>query len=299
VSDTDETTTPPGGGEAIVPEEPDDDASGAAFARGDALTPAALQRHLRSAVFGHRIFYYPSIGSTNDRALELAAAEEPEGGLVLAEEQVAGRGRRDRSWSSRPFLGIYASLILRPAIPAARAPLLTFMAAVAAADALNEIPGVKARIKWPNDVVSQDRKIAGVLAEVRGSEPEVREMVVGLGINVNQGEDDFPPELRARATSVRLLTRRTHPRAPILAALLEGFERRYARLLRDGPATLLREWESLSAIAAGTRLRVDGPSGRITGTFAGIDDEGSLLLGLGGERSLRVPFGEIVDPVEP
>lgn len=270
----------------------------AATDRGDALTPASLQRHLRSAVFGHRIFYYPSIGSTNDRALELAAAEEPEGGLVLAEEQTAGRGRRDRAWSSRPFLGIYASLILRPAIPAGRAPLLTFMAAVAAADALNEIPGVRARIKWPNDVVAQDRKLAGVLAEVRGSEPEVREMVVGLGVNVNQGEEDFPAELRGRATSVRLLTGAAHPRAPILAALLEGFERRYARLLRDGPGTLLREWESLSALSAGARLQVEGPAGRIAGTFAGIDEEGSLLLGLG-ERTLRVPFGEIVETVEP
>lgn len=267
--------------------------------RGDALTPASLQRHLRSAVFGHRIFYYPSIGSTNDRALELAAAEEPEGGLVLAEEQTAGRGRRDRAWSSRPFLGIYASLILRPAIPAGRAPLLTFMAAVAAADALNEIPGMRARIKWPNDVVAQDRKIAGVLAEVRGSEPEVREMVVGLGINVNQGEHDFPPELRDRASSVRLLTGAMQPRAPILAALLEGFERRYARLLRDGPGTLLREWESLSAIAAGTRIQVEGPAGRIAGAFAGIDEEGSLLLGLGDQRTLRVPFGEIVETIEP
>ena len=298
MSDTGEPTPPPGG-EASFEERPGDPTPGGTAACGDALTPAALQRHLRSAVFGHRIFYYPTIGSTNDRALELAAAEEPEGGLVLAEEQTAGRGRRDRTWASRPFLGIYASLILRPAIPAARAPLLTFMAAVAVADALNEIPGIKARIKWPNDVVSKDRKIAGVLAEVRGSEPEVREMVVGLGINVNQGEDDFPPELRARAVSVRLLSGQVHARAPILASLLEGFERRYARLLRDGPTTLLREWESLSALALGTRLQVDGPSGRVTGTFAGIDEEGSLLLGLGGARNLRVPFGEIVEAIEP
>ena len=264
----------------------------------DPLTPAAVQRHLRAAVFGHRIFYYPSIGSTNDRALELAAAGEPEGGLVLAEEQTEGRGRRDRSWSSRPYLGLYASLILRPAIPAPRAPLLTFMAAVATADALNEIPGLRARIKWPNDVLAGGRKIAGVLGEVRGSDPEVREMVVGVGVNVHHGEADFPLELRARATSVRLASGQPVERAPLLARLLEGFEHRYTRALRDGPATLLREWQTLSVLQPGDPVRVLGPAGPAEGTFTGIDDEGGLKLAAADGRILRVPFGEILEALE-
>jgi len=258
------------------------------------LTPASLQRLLRSAVFGHRIFYYPSIGSTNDRALELAAAEEPEGGLVLAEEQTAGRGRRERTWCSTPYAGIYASLILRPAMPATRAPLLTFMAAVAVADALNEQTGLKARIKWPNDVLVGGRKIAGVLGEVRGNDPEVREMVVGFGVNVNHAAADFPEAIRDLATSVRLERGAPMDRAPLLASILEGFERRYARLLRDGPATLLKEWETLSALAHGAPIAVSGPHGRIEGAFAGIDDEGGLLLSDADGRRVRVPFGEIL-----
>ena len=152
----------------------------------EALTPAALERRLRSAVFGHRIFYYPSIGSTNDRALELAAAGEPEGAVVMAEEQTRGRGRRDRGWVSAAHRGIYASLILRPAAPATKAPLFTFIAAVAVADALGEIFALEARIKWPNDVLVGRRKIAGVLGEVKGSEPEVREMVIGMGIKIGR-----------------------------------------------------------------------------------------------------------------
>jgi BirA family biotin operon repressor/biotin-[acetyl-CoA-carboxylase] ligase len=267
----------------------------AAETHADALTPAALQRHLRSAVFGHRIFYYPSITSTNDRALELAADEEPEGGLVLAEEQTAGRGRRERSWTSQPYAGIYASLILRPAIAASRAPLMTFMAAVSIADALNEICGLRARIKWPNDVFVGRRKIAGVLAELRGSAPEIREMVIGMGVNVNQVEADFAGELARRATSVRVETGAPADRAPILAGILEGFERRYARLLRDGAATLLAEWQSLSALAPGAPLVVDGPTGRVEGQFAGIDEEGALVV-QGRDGSLhRIPFGEILD----
>jgi BirA family biotin operon repressor/biotin-[acetyl-CoA-carboxylase] ligase len=259
------------------------------------LTPAALQRHLRCAVFGHRIFYYPTITSTNARALELAAADEPEGGLVLAEEQTEGRGRRDRTWCSTASLGIYASLILRPSIPASRSPLLTLMASVAVADALHETCGLEARIKWPNDVLVGGRKIAGILGEVRGGEPEVRDLVVGIGVNVNHAAADFPASFAAGATSVRLETGVPWDRAPILAGILEGFERRYARFLREGPAILLREWESLSALPKGAPLSVAGPAGRVEGVFSGIDDEGALLLrGPHGEPH-RIAFGEIVE----
>jgi len=134
------------------------------------LAPAALQSHLRTAVFGHRVFYYPTIGSTNDRALDLAVAGEPEGAVVLAEEQTGGRGRRERTWHSPARLGIYVSLILRPLVPATRAPLFTFTAAVAAASALRETCSLQAAIKWPNDVVVERRKIAGILGETRGSD---------------------------------------------------------------------------------------------------------------------------------
>jgi BirA family transcriptional regulator, biotin operon repressor / biotin---[acetyl-CoA-carboxylase] ligase len=265
----------------------------------DVLTPAAVQRHLRSAVFGHRIFYYTTIDSTNERALELAAAEEPEGSLVLAEEQTAGRGRRERSWFSAPFTGIYASLVLRPAIAAARAPLLTFMASVAVADALNEVAGLSARIKWPNDVLVGARKIAGVLGEMRGSHTEVREMVVGIGINVNQAAGDFPAALAGVATSVRVERGAALERAVLLASVLEGFERRYARFLRDGPALLLREWEALSATPPGAPIAVAGAGGRLDGAFEGIDEDGSLILLAPDGTRWRLPFGEILDSGRP
>lgn len=261
------------------------------------LTPAALQRLLRSPVFGHRIFYYETLGSTNDRALELASAGEPEGGLVLAEEQTRGRGRRERSWSSRPRLGIYASLILRPEVPAPRTPLFTFMAAVSVAEALREVTGLEARIKWPNDVRIGARKIAGILGEFRGGEPQIRELVVGFGVNVNQRSTDFPPDLGDRATSVRMERGAAVDRAPILAAILEGFERRYARMLRQGPADLLGEWAGLSAVAPGDLVRVEGPGGRSEGRLRGVDEEGALLLEGSGGIALRVPFGEIVEPL--
>lgn len=263
------------------------------------LTPAALQRHLRSAVFGHRIVYYPTIGSTNDRALDLAAAGEPEGVVVLAEEQTGGRGRRDRTWDSRARLGIYVSLILRPDVTASRAPLFTFTAAVAVAEALRDTCRLQAGIKWPNDVVVGRRKIAGILGETRGSDPQVREMVMGMGVNVNQRPEDFGDALGDRATSVRVEGGAAVDRAPILAAILEGFERRYGRLLRGGSADLLKEWEALSAIPRGRRVVVEGPGGRCEGEVAGVDEEGALLLEEAGGAARRVPFGEIVQSFWP
>ena len=262
--------------------------------RADDLTPASLQRGLRSAVFGHRIFHYPSIGSTNDRALELAAAGEDEGALVVAEAQTRGRGRRDRTWASAAGAGIYASLILRPGLPAPRAPLLTLLAAVAVARGLRDTAGVAAGIQWPNDVVAGRRKIAGILAETRGAGPVVRDVVVGLGINVNQAAADFPPGVRDRATSVRMETGRPAARAAILVAILEIFERGYTRLLRAGAADLLREWESLAAIPRGGRIAVESAAGKREGTVAGLDEEGALLLATAGGDTERIAFGEIV-----
>ena len=249
---------------------------------------------LRASTFARHVEIHDTIGSTNDRALDLAAAGEPEGVIVLAEEQTSGRGRRERTWASQSRVGIYVSIILRPDVAATRAPLFTFTAAVAVAEALREACHVQAGIKWPNDVVVGRRKIAGILAESRGSDPRIREMVMGIGVNVNQTADDFGP-LADRATSVRVEAGEVVDRVPILAAILEGFERRYGAVLRGQSADLLREWEALSALPRGRRVTVDGPTGRCEGTVAGVDEEGALLLdGTGQGAPLRVPFGEIV-----
>ncbi|HKB07796.1 MAG TPA: biotin--[acetyl-CoA-carboxylase] ligase [Candidatus Polarisedimenticolia bacterium] len=259
------------------------------------LAPAALQVHLRTAVFGHRVFYYPTIGSTNDRALDLASAGEAEGAVILAEEQTGGRGRRERTWHSPARMGIYVSLILRPCVPAMRAPLFTFTAAVAVVEALREVGGLPATIKWPNDVVVAGRKIAGILAETRGSDPMIREMVLGLGVNVNQRREDFAPEVLDRATSMRIELGGVIDRAIILGAFLGGFERRYSRLIAGHRSELLREWESLSALPPGHIVVVEGPSGRSEGRMAGVDEEGALLLTQADGCTARVPFGEIVE----
>ncbi len=262
-----------------------------------ALTPAAMQRRLRTASLGQRIHYYTSIGSTNERALELASEGAPEGSLVLAERQTRGRGRRDRFWHSPPSVGIYASLILRPGIESARAPLFTLMASLVVASGLAKACRLEARIKWPNDVVVRGRKIAGILGEARGAEARLSDMVVGIGVNVNHRSEDFPRELHGRPTSVRIETGAPFDRCELLSEILEIFERQYAALLRDGPADLLRAWRGLTSMPPGTRVRLEAGHEPVEGTLQDIDDDGALLLREDAGSTRRVPFGEIVVPL--
>ena len=248
---------------------------------------------MRTTHLGHRIYHYPEIGSTNDRAIELAAAGEPEGSIVIAEQQTRGRGRRDRTWISAGRLGLYLSMILRPGGDASGAPLFTLLGAVATARAISSACGCVARIKWPNDVVVKHRKVAGILGEVRNSSPILEELVLGIGVNVNHGTEDFPGALGDQATSLYLETGRRHDRSALLVAILECFERCYLALLRDGPEELLAAWRQLSAIPPGTRLRLMAGDDPIEGILIDIEPDGALRLDVGAGSTRRVAFGEI------
>lgn len=175
--------------------------------------------------FGRPLYWYRIVGSTNDLALQLAREGAPEGTLVLAEVQTCGRGRWGRRWHSPEGKGIWASLILRPEADVGGA--LAVGVASGIAEALREMTGVEARTKRPNDVVVRGRKLAGVLVE-RGGEA----YVVGFGVNVLQREDEFPPELRDRATSLLLETGRPWDREELLRGILEEVEKVYRRLGR-------------------------------------------------------------------
>lgn len=161
----------------------------------ETVPPARLGRPLR---------VYESLGSTNDVLRELAHRGAPEGATVVARSQTRGRGRHGRTWSSPAGQGLYMSVLLRPALPSRDAGWLAVLSGVGVARALETVglPGVS--VKWPNDVYAGDRKIAGVLAEPRLARGLIEFAVLGLGVNVGQGEEDFPMELRATATSLRL-----------------------------------------------------------------------------------------------
>jgi BirA family biotin operon repressor/biotin-[acetyl-CoA-carboxylase] ligase len=272
---------------------------------GESLPIDALRRALasRGAMVGRRLEYHATIVSTNDRARELADAGEAEGAAVLAEEQTRGRGRSGRSWHSAPGLGVYLSVLLRPLVPAERLPLLTLVAAVAGATGVREAAGVDARIKWPNDLVAaaeedgSRRKLGGILTEGRAGGEGVREVVVGIGINVNHQPGDFPPDLRGRAGSLMMERGRPIDRAAVVLALLGAMERWYRAWQEAGDEAIVAPYRALAVDLQGRPVRVASSSGSWIGVTAGLAGDGALLVRPGGPSgggaAVPVRFGEV------
>ena len=254
--------------------------------------PASLSRDFAGLRLGSRVLCFQSVESTNDKALELLEKGEPEGALLLAEEQTRGRGRRERRWDSPPSLGIYMSLVLRPRLPPRQLPLVSLAFAVGTAAALRAAGLEQVVLKWPNDVLLGQKKLAGILAEARG-DGVIGGLALGLGLNVNQEESDFPAALRETATSLRRSSGRFWDRQKVLKALLLRCEAEYDDLQENGPEDLLRRFEEHGAFRRGSPLEVDSGSGVSEGRFAGLGDFGELLLDTGGANPVAFHFGEV------
>ena len=242
----------------------------------DVLVPLLLRQRLEGTPFARRIHHFFRIDSTNNVALALAADGEPHGALVLAEEQTAGRGRLGRSWYSEKASGIYLSLILRPQLAVQQAPLLTLVAGLAARDAVVEATGLEVDIRWPNDLLVGGKKFCGILTEMQAEADRVRHVVVGIGVNVNHTR--IPAELEGIATSLQLAGGRPCSRLELVAGLLHAFEGYYDRLLSEGPAPIIARFNEVSSYARGKRVRVVAPREEFTGTTAGLDAMGCLLV---------------------
>lgn len=223
------------------------------------------------------------IDSTNERAKELALGGAPHGTLVTADEQTAGRGRHGRRWQAPPGMALLASVVVRPL--AERDALLPLAAAVAVCDACETVVSPTCRIKWPNDVLIEGRKLAGVLIEGR---PQDGWALVGVGVNVSTTYREFPPELRDSATSLALASTQENdaPRpapADLLPALLGSLSAR----LEDPPERVLAAWRERDALL-GQVVAWEGGRGQA----AGIDDRGSLLVETSGGR-IALDAGEV------
>ena len=242
----------------------------------DRYDAARMRAKLSTRVFGRVLEYHERVGSTNDVILDMAEQAAPHGTVCLADEQSAGRGRRGYGWFSPPGCGIWASVLLRPRLSAARTPPLTLCAAAAVARVLEPAAGESVKIKWPNDLLMGGRKVAGILAESRivsGDEPVI---VIGMGINVNHTREQFPDELSATATSLRIESGRPVGREDLFLAILTSFETAYADYLTSGPASLLTEVDARLAWR-GLAVEADSPAGA-AGRVSRIDEEGGLVL---------------------
>ena len=242
----------------------------------DILTPDMLRQRLKGSMFAKRIHHFFRTDSTNRVAMELGYAGEPEGAVVLAEEQTAGRGRAGRSWHSQRAAGIYVTLLLRPKISPVQAPLLTMMAGLSAHAAIQAQTGLQPDVKWPNDLILNGQKVGGILTEMHAEPTLVRFVIVGIGINMNQ--ETFPSELNRVATSLRVETGKNQSRLELLVRLLREFETDYNRLLREGSSSVTERFTQVSSYALGKKVRVTNGNEIYVGVTAGLRPEGLLQV---------------------
>ena len=258
------------------------------------VRPGEVLAHLTTRRLGRAVRYFESVDSTNRQADRWAEAGAPEGALVLADRQLRGRGRRNRSWYAHPRGSLLLSLVLRPQVAAAQAPLLTYAAAAALAEALARwVEESAVAIKWPNDVLLGGRKAAGILLEMRTEGALPAHVVVGVGVNVQVPPEAFPAELADTATSVSEWCAPPGPdRLDVLCAFLERFEALYEAFRREGFAPVRAAWNRWFR-HRGQPVRVHAPSGLLEGRALGLDADGAFLVERPGGATARVVAGDL------
>lgn len=259
----------------------------------DSLLPEEITNGLSTELIGRRILYFDAVGSTNIEAKRLAAEGAEEGTVLVAEEQGKGRGRLERSYFSPPGKGIWFSLVLRPDFFLPKdAPKCTLLAAVAVAMAV-ETSGLRAGIKWPNDVVYEGKKLAGILTEMNAEMDRINYIVIGTGINVNFLPEDFPEDLRESATSLAIMKGEKIQRVEFFRKVLASMEELYRMVKERGFLPLMERWKQYS-VTLGQEVHVVGLGANASfyGVAADIDEDGALLVDTS-EGRRRVLAGDV------
>ena len=253
-------------------------------------TASFILQRLNSIVLKPTIIRFDSIDSTNLEAMRRAKAGAPEGLCVVAREQTRGRGRLERSWHSPKDAGLYLSVVLRPKFDLARWPLISLAAALAAADALQRVCDLRVDIKWPNDILFNERKLCGILAETVETETGPA-AIVGIGINLT--EQSFPPELTT-ATSIESATGAVTDRQLLLDVLIKTIGERYELLTMEGGAEqVVREWCARSSYAFDRHVRVSIGDKEFEGITRGLESDGALRVELDDGEIKVVRAGDV------
>jgi BirA family biotin operon repressor/biotin-[acetyl-CoA-carboxylase] ligase len=259
----------------------------------DILVPSLIHAELGESEIGHSIIHHFRTDSTNTVALNLAQKGAAHGTVVVAEEQTAGRGRLGRTWYSEKSSGIYVSIILRPPFSPTAAPILTLMAGVATQRALSATTGLSVDIRWPNDLLVNGKKVAGLLTEMNAELGRLHAVVLGIGINVNHRE--MPGELKPVATSLRIESQRSWSRVQIFIALLKELERHYHLLLEKGSPAIAERWAAVSTYAHGKRIRIVTVEAESLATTVGLDPSGALRVRYDDGHEEALVAGEVAE----
>lgn len=258
----------------------------------DRLSAVGIKQGIKTRVIGKEIVVCDEVNSTNDIAMEKGAQGEKEGLVVIADSQLLGKGRLGRTWISPKGVNLYLSVLLRPEFPPLQAPALTMMASVAVAAAISKTTGLDARIKWPNDILIDQKKVSGILTEMNAEEERIHYVVIGVGINVNMKKEDFPEGLRMPATSLMESLGRRVDRTELLYTLLESMDSNYEGLKTKGIMPMVQEWRRLCSTLH-KRVRVSLPGEVITGVAEDITQEGGLVVRIGEELTRKVYAGDV------
>lgn len=256
----------------------------------DDMLETVFFRLPKGRLIGSSHIYLEEVGSTNAEA-KAAAKDYKDGSVVISDSQTAGKGRLGRYWDSTKGKGIWLSLILKPRISMADAMILTQMAGASVCDAL-QMAGYEARIKWPNDVVIQGRKVCGILAEMTGEPEQLNYVILGIGINVNQDASDFPEELKDKALSLKMAGSVETSRNSILDTLLERLEHYYALVKNNDTAEIITFCRNNSA-TLDNQVKVIYNDKTIEGKAINLNENGGLIIEDQAGHTMEIISGEV------
>lgn len=259
----------------------------------DMLNIEEIAAQLNTSVMGKSLVCLDETASTNAYAFRLAEEGAVEGTVVIADAQSGGKGRLGRVWSSPPGVNLYCSVILRPSVKPYEAPQLTFLSAVAVARAIEQVTGLKPEIKWPNDVLIADKKVAGLLNEMSAETDGINFVILGLGVNLNMSTEQFPPDLRSPATSLLLEAGQPVERVRFVAQMLKELDMLYAGFLTHGFLQVREEWQQRCNAHDREVVVSNGCAEVVRGMFDGIDGDGALLLRQTDGRVERILSGDV------
>ncbi|RDW19626.1 biotin--[acetyl-CoA-carboxylase] ligase [Oceanobacillus arenosus] len=243
----------------------------------DKLSENTIRWGLDTDWIGKSIVHKESTTSTQHIAHDEARNGASHGTIIIADEQTNGKGRMNRSWFSSKGKGMWLSMILRPRISPQQAPQLTLLTATVLADVLHAYCHVTPLIKWPNDILLNNKKTAGILTEMQAEQDIINYIVIGIGLNVNQSESELPEEIRHKATSLFIETEKEHSIKGLIQEILVAFEKAYDQFIKNGFPDVKRKWESYG-FKIGEEITIKTLRDHFQATFLGIEEDGALRI---------------------
>jgi BirA family biotin operon repressor/biotin-[acetyl-CoA-carboxylase] ligase len=256
------------------------------------LLSEQIRDGLTTKWLGRTFHFYDAVESTNLIAIDLAQQGAPEGTVVLADQQLRGRGRGSRSWHSPAGVGIYCSIVLRPKMAAAKAQLITLMAGVSIVKAIALRTGLSPRLKWPNDILINDKKVAGILLESKVSGVQIGYSVIGFGINVNNRSADISEDIRVSASSLLMELKKLVDRSTLVIAIFSELEGLYHRFQREDFPVILEQWRHYSS-TLGQRVRIWQGDKATDGIALDLTEDGGLLMKVEGGKQIVIHAGDV------